>query len=152
MRVQDLRQVSIAVITVGLIIAAMLVPLPVDVSAAQVRNLKLDARAFAYAPASIDIHKGDTVRLTLEALDAAHGLSIDGYDVSIQAEPGKTGHATFVADKEGKFKFRCSISCGPLHPFMIGEMVVTPEFPFARASAATAIATLGAVILFWRRS
>lgn len=150
MRVQDLRQVYIAVITVGLIIAAMLVPLPSVADASSVRDLKIDARAFAYAPASIEIHQGDTVRLTLEALDAVHGLSVDGYDVNVQAEPGKSGHASFIADKQGKFKFRCSISCGPLHPFMIGEMVVTPEFPFIRAAAATLIAAIGGILFFAR--
>lgn len=150
MCIQDRRQVYIAVITVGLIIAAMLVPLPAEASGPQVRDLKVEARAFAYSPSSVEIHQGDRVHLSLEAMDAAHGLSIDGYDVNIQAEPGKSAQATFVADREGKFKFRCSLSCGALHPFMIGEMIVTPEFPFTRAALATLIATIGALAFFWR--
>lgn len=149
-RVQGRRQVYIAVITVLSIIAAMIVPLPVAASIPQTREITVDARAFAYEPGSVEIHRGDTVQLTLDALDAAHGLSIDGYDVNIQAEPGKSAHATFVADKEGTFKFRCSVSCGPLHPFMIGEMQVDPELPLGRALAATAIATVGALAFFWR--
>lgn len=148
-RVHDRRQVTIAVITVVLIIAAMLVPLPVAAYFPQTREVTVDARAFAYQPGSIEIHRGDTVRLTLESLDAAHGLSIDGYDVNIQAEPGKSAQAVFVADKEGKFKFRCSLSCGPLHPFMIGEMRVDPEFPLGRALAAAVIAAIGALAYFW---
>jgi heme/copper-type cytochrome/quinol oxidase subunit 2 len=150
MRVHDRRQVYIAVITVILIIAAIVIPLPVAAFIPQTREVTVDARAFAYAPASIEIHQGDTVHLTLQALDAAHGLSIDGYNVNIQAEPGKSAQASFVADKQGKFKFRCSVSCGPLHPFMIGEMHVDPEFPLARALAATLITTIGALVFFWR--
>ncbi len=150
--VPDRRQVAIAVITILMIIAAMFIPLPVSAAVPQTREITIDARAFAYTPGSIEIQRGDTVQLTLEAMDAAHGLSIDGYDINIQAEPGKRAQVTFVADKEGKFKFRCSLACGPLHPFMIGEMQVTPEFPLLRALAAMAIATLGALAFFWRNA
>ncbi len=149
----DRRQVAIAVITGLLIIAALAVPLPLPTfaaSAPRTREITVDARAFAYTPASIEIHRGDTVNLTLESLDTAHGLAIDGYDVNLQAEPGQSAHTTFVADKEGKFKFRCSISCGPLHPFMIGELQIDPQFPLGRALAATLVATLGALVFFWR--
>ncbi len=140
-------------ITVLLILAAMVVPLPLaafSAPAPETREITVDARAFAYTPASIEIHRGDTVNLTLESMDAAHGLSIDGYEVNLQAEPGRSAHATFVADKVGKFKFRCSISCGPLHPFMIGELQVDPELPRGRALAVTLFAALGALAFFWR--
>src|SRR5512135_2116377 len=101
----DRRQITIATITILLIIAALVIPLPAFAALApQTRHITVDARTFAYAPASIEIHRGDTVILTLESMDAAHGLSIDGYDVNLQAEPGHSAHATFVADKEGKFK------------------------------------------------
>ncbi len=151
-RAHDRRQVTIAVLTILLVIAAMLVPLPFAASIPQTREIDVGARAFAYSPASIEVHRGDTVHLTLEAMDAAHGLSIDGYDVDLKAEPGQRAQATFVADKEGTYKFRCSLTCGPLHPFMVGEMQVDPESPLARALAATAIATVGAVVLFWREA
>ncbi len=88
--------------------------------------------------------------MKLESTDAVHGLAVDGYDVNIQAEPGKSAEATFVADREGKFKFRCSVSCGALHPFLIGELQVSPEFPLARAIVATLIAALGALLYFWK--
>ncbi len=150
--IHDRRQVAIAVITGLCVIAAMVVPLPPTVFAAlpQARELTVDARAFAYAPASIEIHRGDTVHLTFQAMDAAHGLSLDGYDINLQAEPGQSKQVTFVADKEGKFRFRCSISCGPLHPFMIGELRVDSELPLGRALAATLFAALGALAFFWR--
>ncbi len=65
-RVQDRGQVSIAAITLLLIIAAMVIPLP-GAAAPQTREIRIDARAFAYSPSSIEIHRGDTVNLTLEA-------------------------------------------------------------------------------------
>ena len=144
------RQFAIATVTVLLIVAAMLVPLPAVAATPQARTIEVTARQFAFEPATLDIQRGDTVTIHLESLDAAHGFFVDGYDVDIHAEPGKSAETTFVAGKAGKFKIRCSVSCGALHPFMIGEMTVEPDFPFARAVAATIIASVGALAFFWR--
>ena len=145
------RKTWIAASTALLTLAAIVVPWPIDTAAApQARKIDVTARQFAFEPATLDIQRGDTVTIHLESLDAAHGFSVDGYDVDIQAEPGKSAETTFIADKAGKFKIRCSVTCGVLHPFMIGEMTVEPDFPFAHAIAATIIASVGALALFWR--
>lgn len=150
--IRNRRQALIAANTALLIFAAMVAPLPLAASAPQTRTLAINARAFAYEPATIRVQHGDTVTIHLESLDVVHGLFIDGYDVDIQAEPGKSAQVTFVADKEGKFNFRCSVSCGTLHPFMIGEIKVGPNARFVRAIVATLIATLGAITFFWRKT
>jgi heme/copper-type cytochrome/quinol oxidase subunit 2 len=111
----------------------------------------MNARAFAFEPSTLIVQKGDVVTIHLESLDAQHGLFIDGYDVNIQAEPGKSAQVTFIADQAGKFKFRCSVTCGTLHPFMIGELTVAPDFPFARAVLATLLASFGAIGFFWKQ-
>ncbi len=97
----------------------------------------------------LSVQRGDTITFHLESLDATHGLFVDGYDVNIQAEPGKSAEVTFVADKEGTFKFRCSVSCGTLHPFMIGELDVEPNVPLTRAILVTLVVAVGATIYFW---
>jgi heme/copper-type cytochrome/quinol oxidase subunit 2 len=148
--VHDRRQVVIAALTLLSVVAAMVVPLPLAAAAPQARQVTIRARAFAYDPSTLQFQPGDTVTITLESMDAAHGLSVDGYNVNIQAEPGKSAHVTFIADREGKFKLRCSVTCGALHPFMLGEMVVEPDLPFARAIVATLIAAVGALAFFWR--
>jgi plastocyanin len=132
------------------LLAAIVLPLPVMASAAHSRTVHIDARTFAYAPASISIQRGDTVTIELEALDAVHGLHLDGYDLNLVAEPGRRATATFVADKEGKFKFRCSVACGALHPFMIGELIVEPNVPLARALLITLAAVIAGIALFWK--
>ncbi len=129
---------------------AMLVPLPFALQGGQARTVDIHARAFAYDPGTIQVQRGDTVTIKLDSSDTVHGLTIDGYDVDIKAEPGQSAQATFVADHEGTFKFRCSVTCGALHPFMIGELQVTPDLPLARALIATGIATLGALFYFWK--
>lgn len=145
------KRFFIVAVTILGVLAGSVVPLPVFASAPQARRIEMNARQFAFEPATLTVQKGDTVTIHLESLDAQHGLFIDGYDVNIQAEPGKSAEVTFVADKDGKFKFRCSVTCGALHPFMIGELTIAPDFPFARAMLSTLIVAIGAVLCFWRR-
>ena len=143
---------AIVAITSLLILGALFAPLPVAASAPQARTIEISARQFAYEPATVHVNRGDTLTFHLESLDAAHGLSVDGYDVNIQAEPGKSASITFSVDKEGTFKFRCSISCGALHPFMIGELNVEPNAPLVRAILVTIIVGIGAAVYFWNRT
>ncbi len=147
----DNRRRVILAATALLILGAFAIPLPVVASAPQTRRIEISARQFAYEPAALAVNRGDTITLRLESLDAAHGLFVDGYDVNIQAEPGKSAEITFVADKEGAFKLRCSIPCGNLHPFMIGELNVAPGLR-VRALIAALIAAAGAVVFFWGKT
>jgi cytochrome c oxidase subunit 2 len=66
----------------------------------------------------------------MESLDVTHGLYLDGYALNIKANPGQVSKATFVADKRGRFTFRCSETCGEFHPYMIGFLEVTPNRRF----------------------
>ncbi len=142
------RQIAIAATTLLFAVAAMLTPLPLNAASAQTHTIQINARQFAFEPASMQVQRGDTIVLHFESLDAAHGLFIDGYDVNLHAEPGKSADVTFVADKPGKFKIRCSVSCGVLHPFMIGELEVEPNSPFLSATVAMLVAAVGAFIYF----
>jgi heme/copper-type cytochrome/quinol oxidase subunit 2 len=138
----------VAASTACVMLAAIVVPLPVPASLPRTHTIRIDARTFAFAPGVLSVQRGDTVTLELEALDAVHGLYVDGYDVNLVAEPGKSAAATFVADKAGKFKFRCSVACGALHPFMLGELNVEPNLPFARALLITLAGVIGALAFF----
>lgn len=145
------RQVTIAALTLLFSLAAMLVPLPIVTQAAQARTIDINARQFAFEPAILQVQRGDSITLRFESLDSAHGLFIDGYPVDLQAEPGRSAEVTFTANQAGKFKIRCSVSCGPLHPFMTGELEVEPNWPFARALVALFVATVGGLAVFWNR-
>ncbi len=144
------RRVLIAASTLLLTLAAIFLPLPFAAPGAQARTIDVDARQFAFEPSQIHVQQGDTVTIHLESLDAVHGLYIDDYGVDLHAEPGASAETTFVADHAGKFKVRCSVSCGVLHPFMTGEITVDPDMPFARAAVAVIVAAIGAVVYFWR--
>ncbi len=133
-----------------LMLAAIFAPLPVQAHSAQARSIQVNARAFAFEPGTVQVQRGDIVTLHLEAQDTVHGLYIDGYDINLIAEPGASATVTFVADQEGKFKVRCSVACGALHPFMIGELNVTPNLPFVRALLVTLVGGVAALAFFWK--
>ena len=88
------------------------------------------ARQFAYDPPILRVSKGDRVTIKAESKDVLHGLYIDGYDIDQMLRPGTPVQFTFIANKEGKFGLRCSTTCGVLHPFMIGTLIVEPNYLF----------------------
>lgn len=94
---------------------------------------------YAFEPGRLRVNRGDRVTVTLQSEDVVHGLYIDGYGIDIKAQPGQPVQASFIADRLGKFKVRCSVTCGAMHPFMIGELVVGPNIPFWRAAASLLI-------------
>ncbi|MEI8188186.1 MAG: hypothetical protein WCI75_00530 [candidate division NC10 bacterium] len=113
------------------------------------REIHIQARQYSYTPGVIRVSRGDRVTLVLEAEDVTHGLYLDGYDLDLVAIPGRASRATFVADRPGKFRLRCSKVCGTLHPFMLGELVVEPNSPFGRAVALAILAAAGTVAFIW---
>ncbi len=78
-------------------------------------------------------------------MDVAHGLYLDAYELQITADPGQTESLTFIADRSGTFRFRCSLTCGDLHPFMIGKLHVGPNTLLWRGIG---LACLSLLILF----
>ncbi len=138
-------------ITLALVLVALLAPLPVTGAAPQERHIMISARSFAFEPGTVRVNRGDTVIVRLESTDVVHGLYLDGYGVSAQAEPGQPGQLTFVADRDGAFRFRCNVACGNLHPFMIGKLVVGPNLTWLRAIAATLMTAVGAMAAFGKR-
>jgi cytochrome c oxidase subunit 2 len=109
------------------------------------REILVRARQYAYDPGVIRVPKGARVTLVLEAEDVTHGLYLDGYDIDLATAPGRRVRTSFVADRPGMFRMRCSKVCGTLHPFMLGELVVEPNTPLWRSVALALLAAAGAV-------
>jgi heme/copper-type cytochrome/quinol oxidase subunit 2 len=53
---------------------------------------------------------------------------------------------TFVADKPGSFRFRCNVTCGAMHPFMIGKITVGSNNWFFRSIGLATLAIVGVVV------
>lgn len=128
----------------GLVVA--FVPLPVSPIAPQERTFRVDARQYAYSPSEIKVNAGDTVKIQLVSTDVVHGLYVDGYNISIEADPGQARTLTFIADKPGSFRFRCNVTCGAMHPFMIGKLTVGTNNWLYRSIGFAALALLGVVL------
>lgn len=140
----------ILILFVGLFAALLFAPLPLFAGQPTEHHLTLKARSFAFEPGVIQVNQGDRVVLELESVDVTHGVYVDGYGVKAVSEPGHTARLEFVADRVGKFKYRCSLACGPLHPFMIGELIVRPNIPYWRAIVLALLATVGSVVYLWK--
>lgn len=133
--------------------AALLLVIPSPIAASpQLRRFTLDAKRFEYTPGRFEVNVGDRVELRLAASDVVHGFYLDGYGIERRFAPGQSVTIEFVADQAGKFRYRCSVSCGPLHPFMIGELVVGPNMPFWQAASFVLIALFGALIHLYKGS
>ena len=128
----------------GLVVA--FAPLPVSSITPQVRTFRMDAHQYAYSPSEIKVNPGETVTIQLVSTDVVHGLYIDDYDISVEADPGQTATLTFVADKPGSFRFRCNVTCGAMHPFMIGKLTVGTSHWLFRSIGLAALAIVGVMI------
>jgi heme/copper-type cytochrome/quinol oxidase subunit 2 len=123
-------------------------------SGGEVVTVHITARQFAYEPGRVVVNQGDTVVFVLETVDVTHGFYIDGYDVDVRIIPGETQTVTVVADTPGKFKIRCSETCGALHPFMVGEFIVLRSgvnIAFLGAAFGLVGVVLAATAYVWRR-
>ena len=132
-------------VATGLVVA--FAPLPVPASAPKERTFRIDARQFAYSPSELKVNAGDRVTIELVSHDVVHGLYVDGYNVSVEADPGQTATLRFVADKSGSFRFRCNVTCGAMHPFMIGKLTVGTNDWLYRSIGLAAIALMGVVVI-----
>jgi len=133
-----------------------------------VKHLDFVARQYYYTPNRIEVDRGDTVHVRLAAGDVVHGFYLEGHDIDAMVVPGEAGFRTrpvdghdaydkvdevvFTADRPGKYRFRCSVTCGTLHPFMQGELIVRPNRAFGAGTGAASGLFLAASFLMFTAS
>src|SRR5687768_8230325 len=128
----------------GLVVA--FAPLPVPSTAPQERTFRVEARQFAFSPSELTVSAGDVVTIQLTSTDVVHGLYVDGYGVSVEADPGQTQTLTFTASRSGSFRFRCSVTCGAMHPFMIARLTVGTNNWLLRSLGLALLAVIGVIV------
>ena len=134
------------------LVLAVVIPLLIQFFPAKpkTRTISLEAKKYGYSPSRIVVNKGDTIIFKPTSLDATHGFLLDGYPLEfimrkgatflkytweddeggLQSDWDRVAEVELVADKTGKFTFRCTQTCGNLHPFMTGELIVKPNSPY----------------------
>lgn len=131
------------------------------------RIIEIEAERYSYTPGIIRVNKGDNIIFKLKSKDVTHGFYLEGYDIEakVRAETphfwlrhpseGKEFEAVdeikFVANKNGKFRYRCSITCGTFHPFMQGEFIVEPNFAFSASVGLVVGLAISCLVYFKRR-
>ncbi|MFQ5801094.1 MAG: cupredoxin domain-containing protein [Candidatus Hydrothermarchaeales archaeon] len=134
----------------GMLLGAAAATFPSEVLAQKrnsgVKEFHIKLSGYKYEPSVIKVKQGDRVRLLLEGMDIEHGFYIDGYDLDIKVRHAEVKTLEFVADRPGAFKIRCSVVCGPLHPFMTGKLVVEPNLQFLASLGLSLIMPFAALI------
>ena len=130
------------------------------------RTILIKARKYSYNPPVIRVNRGDEITLKLESEDVTHGFYIEGYDIDAKVR-SETPHfwlrhpskgqeyevveeIRFIANRKGKFRYRCSITCGTFHPFMQGEFIVEPNYAYP-ASIGLVIGLAISCIVYFKR-
>lgn len=112
-------------------------------SGGDVKEVTVVARQYAYDPPVIHVNKGDTLKLRFASKDVVHGFYLEGHDLNVTIYPMRTKvevrrpsdpesveeleEVAVTVRKTGKFRYRCSRTCGFMHPFMLGELIVGPN-------------------------
>lgn len=129
------------------------------------RSFTITAHKYAYDPPILRVNRGDRVHIRLVAKDVTHGFYLEGYDLDAKVRPEnptfwmrrpstgegyqEVGEIKFIANRTGKFRYRCSITCGTMHPFMQGELIVSPNYLYS-VSVGLAVALAAAMLLTFR--
>jgi len=130
------------------------------------RSFQVTARSFSFDPPVMRVNRGDHVTLRFASTDVVHGFYLEGYDLDVTIRPlrldvdveraGSRREAvrevTFTADRPGKYRYRCSTACGAMHPFMVGELLVEPNWLWPASAATAGGLLLAGGLLAWARS
>lgn len=162
-RLVDSKYVQVGLILVlcglgGFLLAAVHQAPPQD------RTFTITAHKYAYDPPVLRVNRGDRIHVRLVAKDNTHGFYLEGYDVEAKMRPDndtfwarqpsqggdykEVEEISFVASRTGKFRYRCSITCGYMHPFMQGELIVRPNYLYSTSVGLSVGMALGMLLLF----
>jgi len=90
----------------------------------QTREFTVNGHAYGFSPSTIEVNKGDNVKITFISDDILHDLVIDGYNVGTDVvSSGDSYTIQFIADRSGTFTFYCSVD-GHSDAGMVGKLIV----------------------------
>jgi len=89
-----------------------------------VRTILMSVKQFDFAPQSITVQLGETIRLEITSIDVQHGFSFPEFKINEVLNPNQTVIVEFTPDKTGSHLFFCSVFCGSGHSRMQGFITV----------------------------
>ncbi len=97
---------------------------PAAEDAVPVLKVKIYAGNWSWQPDRIRVRQGTRVILEIENRDAPHAFLLKAYRLKVHLPQDKTTMVEFMADKPGKFTWRCGRPCGNGCPKMRGTLEV----------------------------
>ena len=96
-------------------------------SGPQTRTFDLIGQDFRFAPDTLQVNNGDTVRIIFSNPDVVHdSIDLPAFNQHIALIPGGEFTLEFVVDKVGSFPFVCSVP-GHKEAGMVGSLIVEPN-------------------------
>jgi plastocyanin len=141
-RNQLFRKISLYLLLIGAALLILFIPIPQKMTAPVDRYFEINASTFQFVPGDLTVNPGDRVTIKLISHDVVHGLALDSSTFELKAEPGQPAVGTFIAEQPGVFRFRCTVTCGNLHPFMLGKLRVGSNLLLIRGVALAIFASL----------
>ncbi len=82
----------------------------ITVTAPNVKSFTVTGSSFAFAPNTLTVNKGDTVKIHFVNSGGMHDFVIDEFNArTSRIQGGQSEDITFVADKAGTFEYYCSV-------------------------------------------
>jgi plastocyanin len=75
-----------------------------------VKEFTVRGSNFSFSPATMQVNRGDRVRITFQNQSGTHDLVVNGYNVRTQVlQTGQSETIEFVANQSGTFEYYCSV-------------------------------------------
>jgi FtsP/CotA-like multicopper oxidase with cupredoxin domain len=92
----------------------------------QIARIAIRGGAVAGGAKTIDVVKGDTVRIVVTA-DAPDDIHLHGYDIEREVAPGQPARFRFQADAEGEFEIESHVAEDAGRDPLVARLVVSPS-------------------------
>jgi FtsP/CotA-like multicopper oxidase with cupredoxin domain len=92
----------------------------------KVTRLKITGGVVAGEAKTIEVSRGDTVRIVVTA-DASDEIHLHGYDITRTAAPGQPARFRFKANAEGAFEIESHVAADAGLDALVARLVVSPS-------------------------
>jgi plastocyanin len=93
--------------------------------AGELKTFELEGRKFSFTPNTIEVKKGDRVKVVFTSTDGFHDWVVDEFNAATaRVDTGGTTEVEFVANQAGEFEFYCSVG-SHRQLGMVGRLIVS---------------------------
>jgi cytochrome c oxidase subunit 2 len=108
----------------GLLVAFGILLTGIGTGQPDTRTIEIILQKSYYSPDTIELSRGESVRLSLKSVDVTHGFAIDALSIAREISPGPPTVINLPTSQAGTYPFYCVVRCGKDHLKMRGTLVV----------------------------